>query len=260
MEKKERRVISASRRTDLVGCYPEVMVERLSEFPREAVHSVVVWTKNPKNLILPGPLQECLRGYRQIFLHLTITGMGGGPFEPAIPRWEDVVPMIEPLVELTGDPRRISWRFDPILEVEGHGGSFSNLDRFGCLIKPIASMGVRDCRISWVSPYRKVVRRLEREGWRLVERSAEERMHQAATLSQIARPYSMQLHYCAQEGFPVSRCIDGEFLSARHPDALACSKRKAHGQRPLCGCSESLDIGWYSLACRNGCLYCYASP
>ena len=44
----EPLVISASRRTDLVGCYPEALVERLHEFPSESVHSLVIWTKNPK--------------------------------------------------------------------------------------------------------------------------------------------------------------------------------------------------------------------
>ena len=69
----EPLVISASRRTDLVGCYPEVMVERLQEFSPESVYSLVIWTKNPRNMIVEGPLKKVLKEYRQIYVHLTIT-------------------------------------------------------------------------------------------------------------------------------------------------------------------------------------------
>src|SRR3989304_10202275 len=108
----ESLVISASRRAYLVGCYPEALVERLPEFPSESVHSLVIWTKNPRNMIVEGALKNTLEKYRQIYIHLTITGMGGSGFEPMIPPWGEAVGMIGPLIDLVGDPRRISWRFD----------------------------------------------------------------------------------------------------------------------------------------------------
>ena len=256
----ESLVISASRRTDLVGCYPEALVERLQEFPSESVHSLVIWTKNPRNLIVAGALKGSLEKYRQIYVHLTITGMGGGEFEPMIPRWEEAVGMIGPLIDLVGGPRRISWRFDPILEIAGHGQTYGNFDLFPRLAEAIAAFGIGSCRISWVSPYKKVVARLARKGWHLVSRTPQERNDQANTLIQIGRERGMSLFFCCMEGFPISQCIDGGLLSEIHPDGRRCSTKRAKGQRPLCGCTQSLDIGWYSQRCQYGCLYCYATP
>jgi len=244
----------------LVGCYPEVMVERLKEFPAESVHSLVIWTKNPSNMIAAGALKTALEKYRQIYIHLTITGMGGGEFEPMIPPWEEAVGMIGPLIDLTGDPRRVTWRFDPILETEGHGRNYSNFELFPSLARAIAPFGIRTCRVSWVSPYKKVISRMEKKGWHLVTRTLEERAGQAGTLIRVGRGYGMSLFFCSMEGLPISRCIDGELLNEIHPDGQRCSTKRAKGQRPLCGCTESLDIGWYSLRCRHGCLYCYAVP
>ena len=70
-------VISASRRTDLVGCYPDYLIEKLKSYPLEKVHTIVIWTKNPCNMILHQALREVLSQYAQVYVHLTITGLGG---------------------------------------------------------------------------------------------------------------------------------------------------------------------------------------
>ena len=106
-------VLSASRRTDLVACYPEFLIEKLRDYPPEQVHSLVVWTKNPQNMIAPGALRETLERYRQLYVHLTITGLGGTVLEPHIPSWETVLQMVPALIALVKVPERISWRFDP---------------------------------------------------------------------------------------------------------------------------------------------------
>ena len=257
---KNLLVLSASRRTDLVGCFPKVLEERLREYPPEAVHSLVIWTKNPRNLVAEGSLKETLKRYRQIYLHLTITGMGGGEFEPRIPPWEETVDMIGPLMDLVKDPGRISWRFDPILEAESRGRTYSNFPYFSQLSAAIAPYGIKTCRVSWVSPYKKVLGRMAGRGWSLISEDLDKRKKQVEGLKTVAQTHGMEVLFCSMEGLPVSRCIDGEFLSRIHPDGLSCSREKAKGQRPLCGCTHSLDIGWYSLKCGHGCVYCYATP
>ena len=114
-------VISASRRTDLVSCYPEHLIEKLKEYPPEKVHTIVVWTKNPANMGTSGSLRDLLSSYRQLYIHLTITGLGRSILEPRIPEWEKVVDMIPGILELAGDPKSISWRFDPIVRAEADG-------------------------------------------------------------------------------------------------------------------------------------------
>jgi hypothetical protein len=211
-------------------------------------------------MIAEGSLKKTLKNYRQIFIHLTITGMGGGEFEPMIPSWAETVQMIGPLIDLVGDPTRITWRFDPILEVQGGGRSFSTFDLFLRLASAISPWGIQTCRVSWVSPYKKVLARLARKGWHLIPRDLRDRKVQAEQMEKIASTHGMKIYFCSMEGFPLSRCIDGEFLSETHPDGLTCSREKARGQRQFCGCTKSLDIGSYSLRCKHGCLYCYATP
>ena len=211
-------------------------------------------------MIAEGPLKRTLKNYRQVFIHLTITGMGGGEFEPMIPPWDETVRMIGPLIDLVGDPGRITWRFDPILEVEGHEGAYNTFDLFPRLASAISSWGIKTCRVSWVSPYKKVVARLARKGWHLIAPDLRARKMRVEQLQRAAGAHGMRIYFCSVEGFPLSRCIDGRLLSEIHPDGLTCSQEKARGQRQLCGCTESLDVGWYSLRCKHGCLYCYATP
>src|SRR5512138_2978599 len=106
---KEPLVLSASRRTDLVGCHPEMLIERLREHPPDRVHTVVLWTKNPRNLAAHERLREALSQYGQIFIHLTITGMGGGVFEPQIPPWEETAGLLGNVIEAAKSPERVCW-------------------------------------------------------------------------------------------------------------------------------------------------------
>ncbi|RKY61047.1 MAG: hypothetical protein DRP95_03410, partial [Candidatus Latescibacterota bacterium] len=58
-----RLVLSASRRTDLVAFYPEVLLGALRRYTPERVHTVVLWTKDPRNLFRNRKLREALSTY-----------------------------------------------------------------------------------------------------------------------------------------------------------------------------------------------------
>ncbi len=253
-------VISASRRTDLVSCYPDYLIDKLQAYPPDRVHTLVLWTKNPYKMLSYEPLCTCLQQYRQLYVHLTITGLGGTFLEPNIPPWREVVAMVPQVLNKIGGPRRLVWRFDPIIRVEYNGRETENFSLFEDMARALNPCGIAVCRTSWVEPYRKVVRRMDKKAVRLVPFSPEERREQAARLEKVAAAVNMQMQYCSVEGFSRSRCIDGKFFAGLHPDGAVCSARGARGQRKLCGCTESIDIGWYSLKCTNGCLYCYAEP
>lgn len=253
-------VISASRRTDLVGCYPDYLIEKLQAYLPENVHTLVIWTKNPGNMIRHQALREALLPYAQVYVHLTLTGLGGSPLEPGIPPWEQVEEMIPELVHLVKGPERISWRFDPIIAAEAGNNQIENFPLFSVIAEKIRRHGITTCRTSWASPYKKVIRRMQKKGFTLRTYSPEEQASQGKELEEIAGGLGMKMYYCSMDGFERSRCIDGALLSAIHPQGLTCSLKRAKGQRPQCGCTESIDIGWYSLKCAHGCIYCYAEP
>ena len=105
-----RKVISASRRIDLVAGYPDRMVEGLAaKAPPEATHTVVVWTKDPSNMLDHAPLRTALQGYDSLFLHLTVTGMGGGPLEHRVPEPHLVLERLPEVLDLVA-----TGRLDPL--------------------------------------------------------------------------------------------------------------------------------------------------
>ncbi|HUU53694.1 MAG TPA: hypothetical protein VMY87_02150, partial [Armatimonadota bacterium] len=76
-EGKLKQVISASRRTELLAHYPDDLAARLRKIGPRNVHTVVVWTKDPRNLLEHEALRAVLSEVGQVFLHWTITGLGG---------------------------------------------------------------------------------------------------------------------------------------------------------------------------------------
>lgn len=261
LELEMKKVISASRRIDMVGSAPEQFVEILNEkCPPESIHTLVIWTKNARNLFDYQPLLDTIREYDQLFFHYTVTGMGGTVLEPRVPAWEDGMSYLEKLVRLTGDPERIRFRFDPIVHLKmPDGKAYCNLHLFEKVAPLVSHAGVKNISVSWMSEYRKVVSRLLRHGISVQNISPEQWQGDCEFMLNIAKKYDLTIHGCCVPGMPRSRCIDGELLVKLHPKQEHCATKKARGQRTSCGCTESWDIGWYH-QCWHGCLYCYANP
>jgi len=256
-----QKVISASRRIDMVGCFPEETAEKLAQkCPPEKVHSLVLWTKNPLNLWKNARLKHQIEQYSQLFIHFTITGMGGSRLEPNVPTWQEMLAVLPNLIRLTRHPDRIRFRFDPIVHLTTpEKKNFSNLTLFEKFAPVISELNIQNVSISWMSVYKKVRLRLAKHGFSIITISSEQRKEELNYLNQIARKWGLQLHFCGMPDLPISRCIDGFLLSSLHPQAVNCSQKRAKGQRKTCGCTESWDIGWY-YPCGHGCLYCYGNP
>ncbi len=255
------KVISASRRVDLVGGYPDLFAELLDKkAPPESVHTLVIWTKSPRNLLFHPVLSGKIGNYENLFLHLAVTGMGGSLLEPNIPPPGEVVELLPSLIRLVGGPEHICLRFDPIVHLRmSDGSAYSNIGMFEEIIRPAARLAVRDVTISWMSEYRKVISHLKKKGIAPLTPSDEEKRKELGFLLDTITKYGGRLHGCCEPIMERSQCIDGSLLSALHPRGIACSTKRACGQRELCGCTESYDIGAYRL-CPHGCLYCYANP
>ncbi|GBD94983.1 hypothetical protein BMS3Abin05_02599 [bacterium BMS3Abin05] len=259
--KPVRRVISASRRVELLGCFPKKLTDFLeNRLPPEKVHTLVLWTKNANVLLNNRKVREVLKRYDQIYVHYTITGMGGTFLEPYVPKAEKLLTRLPEIIEFVGNPLRVHWRFDPIVHLKDTDQNFySNIGFFPELAGRILPQGIRNVTVSWMAIYPKVANHLQKYGFSPVEISDEEQKKEAKRLESLAHSFGARVHYCCMEGFSQAKCIDGQLFTLLHPAQETASVRKAKGQRPFCGCTESWDIGWY-YPCPYGCLYCYANP
>jgi len=254
-------IISASRRTELVAHYPDYLARRLGEIGTHSIHTVVIWTKDPSNLLHHQALRDALSHVGQVFLHWTITGLGGTFLEPNVPPADEQVRLLDDIISYVGDPRRVHWRYDPLISARRATERASNLDLdvFRSLARAIARAGVPVVHTSFATMYPKVVRRLAAAGVEVEEHETSFRHDFMERLSAAAAESGLRLQTCCEPGFPMQRCIDGELLRALHPAQAPCRTDRARGQRKLCGCTHSLDVGHY-LPCPNRCLYCYANP
>jgi len=197
---------------------------------------------------------------------MTVTGLGGTAIEPGAPQFREVLAQVAGLIDLAGDPRRVSVRFDPVLFWEENGRGRSNLPLFSEVAVASAAHGIREIRLSFAQWYGKARRRAAARRFPYVDPPDEEKTALAAGLAAIAAANGIVLHACAQPllagvpGIRPSSCIDGALLEELHPEREPASRRKDRGQRADCLCTESKDIGSYSQACPHGCVYCYANP
>ncbi len=268
-------IVSASRRTDIPAFYADWFARRLREgfclvpnpfnpsrvatvpLRREDVDAFVFWTRNP--VPFGGVLDELdLRGWPYCFL-FTITGYGP-PLEPSAPPLDAAVEALLGLSRRIG-PDRVIWRYDPIL-YGGRWGPEWHLDNFAAIARSLEG-AVRMVKTSYLDLYRKTARRLRAAGFPDMPDPAErpESPGLLAALGRIARSRGMRLTTCAEapavsvpEAEP-GACVDPDLLGRiSGADLPRC---KDAGQRPLCRCAPSRDIGMTD-SCGHGCVYCYA--
>jgi len=265
-------IISASRRSDIPCYYSEWFLNRLKEGcvlipnPRNAnrlgrvvlspqnVDCIVFWTKNPAPMLERLSLIDGM-GYAYYF-QFTVTAYGR-EVERNLPDKRDILDTFKRLSERIG-PERVDWRFDPILgfdpalKKEAFPASWIG-EQYEKLCRQLHDYTER-CIISFVDEYPHTRGRagvLSRNGM----------LEIAGIISGIAGQYSLPVFSCAEEidlsglGIEHASCIDGQKIGRLIGSRIKA--RKDPGQRPACGCIESVDVGAYD-TCGNGCTYCYA--
>jgi len=278
-----KKVISASRRTDLVSFFPEWLFSVIGEekalvygpsghtftvdLSPETVHTFVLWSKNFSNLIGNHyNLKNTLQKYDQLYFHFTITGLGGTFIEEGVPDSSTALSQLEALVKIARAPERISIRFDPIIFWKEEGDRKTNLYFFEKLAPRVSALGIKDVRFSFTQWYGKAKRRAAKRNFFYIDPSEEEKKENARYLVRIAQQWGLNLYACSQNflndipGIQASACIDGSFLQNLHPFREPVSKKRDKSQRKECRCTESVDIGSYIQQCPHSCLYCYANP
>ena len=277
-----KKVISASRRTDLVAFFPgwlaSVLRERsvMVDGPRGSryrvgldpamVHTIVLWSKNFEPLLSNRyGLRDVLSEYDQIYCHFTITGLGGTVIEPSVPDPDTAFSQLDRLLSLLRNPRRLSVRFDPVVYWREDGMDHDNLSFFKRLAPRLSQKGICDVRFSFVQWNTKSKKRAEKAGFIFRDPSSFEKKEAAARLAHEAREWGLNLYSCAQSewtevsGIQSSACIDGRLLQSLHPGREKASFACDQSQRPDCLCTKSSDIGSYNQSCPHPCLYCYAN-
>jgi hypothetical protein len=232
-------------------------IQRQVSLRPEAVDAFVFWTRNPLPLIphLDKIAAVCPRFY---FL-VTVTGYP--PFlEPNCPDLGAVERFLRLLHERIGR-RRIIWRYDPIiisaqLSREFHEANFA---RLADLISPFAFRVV----MSFWDCYRKLVQRFVRRQFSplLPAQERQAYLELLSAVTRLAESAGLEVRSCAEKadleliGVRPGKCVDNDLLQELF--GLHLPYRKDPGQRQLCRCQASVDIGAYG-TCRGGCLYCYA--
>jgi hypothetical protein len=272
-------IISASRRTDLPAFYSgwlrarleaghcrvanpfnRKQVSRVSLLPGD-VDAIVFWTRHARPMFELLPLLE-RRGYRW-YVQYTINGYGP-PVEARVPTIDVATRTVRELAEHL-PPGGVVWRYDPILlgpafPAEEHRARFAR-------IAAALEGSVRRVVISIVDLYRKTRRRMAAlYAWdsQLASKPDEHPglPELLSDLVGIAGRHGMTVQACAEAedltalGIERTKCIDDGLLSELYGGVWTA--RKDLGQRPLCRCIPSRDIG-RSDTCTFGCAYCYAT-
>lgn len=257
-----KKVVSASRRVDLVSFYPDYMVKRLEEIGRENIHSLVIWTKNPKNMLARPKLREALKKLSHIYVLLTITGLGGTALEPQAPTVNQIFQQLPEIIDFLGSPQRLAVRYDPLIDVFYQDKiriSNIDMDLFEKILTRAHPLGIKRAIVSYVTLYPKVEKRLLQNGFKIVDHRIEEIADFIKNqMMPLTEKLGMELSTCVLPDLTTKGCIYGKTLTNLHPSRETCSLAKDRSQRDTCHCTKSIDIGqWF--ACYHNCLYCYGN-
>lgn len=285
-----RRVISASKRTDIPAFYlswflgrveagwvdvPNPMfryasdpLKRLSHVSLrpEHVQAIVWWSKN---YAVYERFSERLAVYPVQFFQFTINPRRADLawIEPDVPPLDEALRQVRFLAGLPGGPSRIAWRYDPLLFWRDRESDESNWDSefFMHMARTLTSIGVTTCFTSVADHYAKFRQRMHQSfpDLSLRDPSTAELTAIATEMARIADMVGLRLFSCTEaalaacDGFSKGACIDGTLLGGSR---AAATDTKMRG-REECGCTLHTDIGDYvTQECGYSCLYCYANP
>lgn len=263
MNRKLKKIISASRRVDLLSFYPDYLIQRLKEMGKENIHTLVIWTKNPQNILKHKALRKNLKSIDQLYLLLTVTGLGGTPLEPKAPEPDMVLKTLPDLVDFLGSPLRLALRYDPLMEVVYDKKTrLTNIDPelFQYVLNHLHPLGIKRVITSYITLYPKVKKRLDKHNFLLVEHPLSEiKDFILKKMMPQTEKLGLKLSTCVLPDITSEGCIDGKALIELRPQKEPCSLFKDRTQREKCHCTKSIDIGRW-LPCYHACFYCYGNP
>ena len=289
-------IISASRATDIPAFYGDWFINRLKAgylrwqnpfngkplyVSFEKARAFVFWSKNPKPFIKQ--LQFIEDQNINFYFQFTLTDYNK-QLETKVPPLEKRIETFIELSERIGK-EKVIWRFDPYILTPEHGVDelLKKTEYIGERLKDYTNKLVFS--FADMAAYRKVKANMNAVNYS--EFTEEQMKKLAAGLQEINKSWNLELASCAEEidlnefGITHNKCIDDDLLiklfcrdqalmdflgvKIQQPDLfsnerkiLKTKKLKDKGQRYLCGCVVSKDIGQYN-TCPHGCIYCYAN-
>jgi len=248
--------------------------------------AVVFWSKNPKPLI--SYLEELDERGIHYYFQFTLNDYDNENLEPNVLLTEKRIEIFQELSNKIGK-EKVIWRFDPLILTDKIGVNelLQKVENIGNQLKEhteklvfsFADIG---------NIYKKVENNLKRQNINYREFTPQTMNEFATGLQELNKKWNLTLATCAEDinleryGIEHNRCIDGELMKrifANDTDFvyyLSYGKLpeknllfpteppkkgidlKDKGQRKICGCMISKDIGMYN-TCPHFCFYCYAN-
>lgn len=245
---------------------------------------IVFWSKNPRPIIKH--LEYLNEKNINYYFQYTLNHYDAEKLEPNVPPLQNRVDTFIELSERIGK-EKVIWRFDPLILTDEIkvDDLLRKTEYIGNQLKNHTQKMVFS--FADIQQYKKVRRNLINNKIKYIDFSKEQMNQFAAGLCQLNKNWNFEIGTCAEEtdfdqyGIVHNKCIDDdliikqfnrdkilmEFLGVEvpppdlfNPYPVYEKKRsnKDRGQRKLCGCIISKDIGEYD-TCPHQCEYCYAN-
>jgi len=249
---------------------------------------VVFWTKNPKPMMRH--LDFLQKEVKNFYFQFSLNDYDKEGLEGKVPNLESRIKTFKELSEKIGK-EKVIWRFDPYILTDTIDVKelLKRTEYIGDQLKDYTKKFVFS--YADIKTYKKVQNNLKKDAIPYQEFN-ERTMHELASgLMELNKKWNFEIGTCAEKipleqyGITHNKCIDDDLMIDLFSDdkplmdflgvefeepnlfdlpsdgskkILKKKKLKDKGQRELCGCIMSKDIGQYN-TCPHECVYCYAN-
>ena len=294
MNPNPAKIISASRRTDIPGFYMDWFMERIRigffevknpytqmvkkvEVSKEAVHTIVFWSKNYDDFIHKRAGEKLRRLGFNLYFNFTINSESSLLEQGILPLGQ----RLNQLKKLSSrfGPESIAWRFDPICfyKTEPDGCEKNNLSDFSIISEQASEIGIKKCVTSFLDMYPKIHKRLaflsrEKETTlNFIDPPMEKKLEVIQWMEKHLSQLNIRLSLCCEKelfshlgadpSVLENACVDGNIFKMNFGGAPETKKDYGQRSKQGCKCTRSIDIGSYEEhPCFHNCLFCYAAP
>ena len=275
-----KKVISASRRTDIPAYYLNWFMDKIKdgelnvqnpfykknltriELTPESVEWIVFWSRNYSKFLKNRSFFNRFR----LFFHFTI--LSHPPLlEKVNLSSSKVIGQMESLVRHYGGDH-IIWRYDPIVCWQEGNQIKSNFNKaeFEFYCRQFSALGVKQCYFSYVTDYAKFKSRFRKKfpDQRILHADNKTFDNILTEMRNISFYSGISLFTCCNDNLIGFNTRKGHCISGSQLNLLKGGKKVSEAKaatRPDCGCTRSVDVGNYlQQPCYFGCIYCYANP